>query len=366
MNLDKINDLRAHTAPLAQALTDAMQRVVTGGWFALGPEVKAFEEEFAAYCGVPHCVGVANGTDAIELVLRALGVAAGDEVITAANAGMYSTTALLAIGARPVYADLDPDRLTLSPQSVARHITPQTRAVIATHLFGRMADMPALRALADQHALALVEDCAQSHGASLGGRRAGSWGHGAAFSFYPTKNLGALGDGGAVLTADDDLAERVKRLRQYGWQSKYVALDRGGRNSRLDEVQAAVLRVKLRFLDQWNARRRAIAACYNEAIEHADIRTPWVEGDDYVAHLYVVRSPKRDALRTYLKQHHIATDVHYPLLDYQQPALQDAYADVHLPVSEKAAGQILSLPCYPELNLDTVRRGCEVINHWEG
>lgn len=192
MNLDKINDLGAHTAPLAQMLTDAIQRVVASGWFVLGPEVYAFEQEFAAYCGVTHCVGVANGTDALELLLRALGVGEGDEVIDAANAGMYSTTALLAIGARPVYVDLTPGSLTLSPQLVALRITPRTRAVIATHLYGRMADMPALRSLADQHGLALIEDCAQSHGASLKGRRAGGGARGGV-QFLPHEEPGCLG-----------------------------------------------------------------------------------------------------------------------------------------------------------------------------
>ena len=225
-------------------------------------------------------------------------------------------------GANPAYADVDPTTLTLSPESVGRQITPRTRVVIATHLFGRMADMVGLRALSEQNGLALVEDCAQSHGAALNGRRAGSWGDGAAFSFYPTKNLGALGDAGAVVTSDAALARRVKNLRQYGWQDKYVVLHRGGRNSRLDELQAALLRVKLGFLDRWNAQRRAVAKCYSATLKHPDILTPPVDGDDYVAHLYVVRSARRDALRNYLKQHGVSTDVHYPLLDYQQPFLK--------------------------------------------
>ncbi len=365
MPLDDINDLKAHTAPLAEALMAALGRVVSSGWFVLGPEVHAFEEEFAAYCGARHCVGVASGTDALELLLRALEVGPADEVITAANAGMYSTTAILAVGATPVYADVDPATLTLSPQSVEPRITPRTRAVMATHLFGRMADAAGLRALTERGGLALLEDCAQCHGASLNGRRAGSWGDGAAFSFYPTKNLGALGDGGAVVTSDAALARRVKNLREYGWRDKYIVSDRGGRNSRLDELQAALLRVKLGFLDGWNAQRKAIARCYSATLEHPDIATPAVDGDDYVAHLYVVRSRRRGALRDYLKQHGISTDVHYPLLDYQQPLLKPDYGHVHLLISEQVVAEILTLPCYPELDLDNVRRGCDMINRWE-
>ena len=264
MQLGTINDLGAHTAPLAEALIAAMQRVVSSGWFVLGPEVRAFEEEFAAYCGTRHCVGVASGTDALELLLRALEVGPQDEVVAAPNAGMYSTTAILAVGATPVYADVDPATLTLSPQGVDPHITPRTKVVIATHLFGRMADVSGLRALAEKHGVALVEDCAQCHGASLNGKRAGSWGDGATFSFYPTKNLGALGDAGAVVTSDVALARRVRNLRQYGWHDKYIVSDRGGRNSRLDELQAALLRVKLGFLERWNAQRKAIAKCYSQ------------------------------------------------------------------------------------------------------
>ena len=365
MKLDRINDLRAHTAPLADALIEAVQRVLASGWFALGPEVDAFENEFAAYCGAEHCVGVANGTDALELLLRAMRTGSGDEVITAANAGMYSTTALLATGATPVYADVDSCSLTLSPESVADRVTPRTRVVIATHLFGRMANLEALRSLADRHALALIEDCAQAHGASLKGRRAGTWAHGSAFSFYPTKNLGALGDAGAVVTSDGALAERVRRLRQYGWSTKYESSDRGGKNSRLDEMQAAVLRVKLPFLDQWNAQRKAVAACYNTTLQHPDVHTPSVVGDDYVAHLYVVQCSHRAALREYLNKRTIATGVHYPLLDYQQPFLRPDYGHMNLPISEQALPRILSLPCYPELSLDAVRRTCESINHWK-
>ena len=365
MNLDKINDLRPHTAPLAPELARVIKRVIASGWFVLGPEVRAFEDEFASYCGAQFCVGVASGSDALELSLRALGFDTAAEVITAPNAGMYSTNAILAVGATPVYADIDRDTLTLSPQSVANHVTPRTKAIIATHLFGRMADMGALRELADQSHLALIEDCAQAHGAALKENPAGSFGNIAAFSFYPTKNLGAFGDAGAVITSDARLADKVRSLRQYGWRKKYITVDKAGRNSRLDEIQAAILRVQLPHLDRWNAERRAVATCYNANLRHPNIHTPDVAGDDYVAHLYVIRTTNRHSLQAYLTQRGIATEVHYPLLDYQQPLLRSAYPHVHLPVSEEAAGQILTLPCYAELTFDAIENSCEVINRWK-
>ena len=366
MNLRKMNDLELHNRSIAGELSDAFSRVLGSGWFALGPEVEAFESEFADYCGAQHCVGVASGTDALELVLRGLGVERDDEVITAANAGMYCSSAILAIGGSPVYADVDEASLTLSPECVAERITPRTRAVVVTHLFGQMADMPALRALADARGVALVEDCAQSHGARLAGRRAGCWGDAAAFSFFPTKNLGALGDGGAVVTGDPKLAERVRRLRQYGWERKYLALERGGRNSRLDEIQAAALRVKLHHLDRWNERRIEVAALYASELAHEKVRIVGVPREGYVAHLFVIRTPQRTSLRAFLKSNEIACDIHYPVLDYQQPALESLSDGVCLPTSERALGEILTLPCYPELELADVRQGCRLINSWKG
>lgn len=364
MSAGKINDLNRHNQPLQAALKAAAERVLVSGWFVLGPEVNAFEQEFSAYCGAGHCVSVANGTDALELALRALGVEAGDEVITAANAGMYSTTAILAIGAVPVYVDINDDCLTLAPGAVSAAVTSRTRVVIATHLYGRMADMPTLRTLADRHGIALLEDCAQSHGAILQGRRAGAWGDAAAFSFYPTKNLGALGDGGAVVTTDAAVAERVRQLRQYGWQQKYTVGYSGGRNSRLDELQAALLRVKLPHLDAWNAARRKIAAVYADGIQRADMRLPTSLETDYVAHLYVVRTSNRDGLRQHLANQGIASEVHYPVLDYQQPILRDRHRSFSLPVSEKVTTEILTIPCYPELPMSDVQYICDAVNGW--
>lgn len=364
MSIDKINDLKLHNGAIAADLHAAAARVIDSGWYAMGPELQQFEQAFARYCGVAHCAGVANGTDALELVLKGAGVGPGDEVIIAANAGMYSGTAILAIGAVPVYADIEPDYLLLDVQSAEAAITAKTRAVIVTHLFGQLAPMEPFIALCRNKGLVLIEDCAQAHGAERDGKRAGSWGDAAAFSFFPTKNLGALGDGGAVVTRSDAIAERVKRLRQYGWSTKYTVIDSGARNSRLDELQAALLAVKLQHLDQWNERRRQIAQAYGQGITHPAIRKPVIAGKDHVGHLYVIRCEQRDLLKQYLHNHGIASDIHYPVLDYQQPAMQRCYPGVQLPVSEAACRTILTLPCYPELTLDEVAQVCDCINRW--
>ena len=358
-----LNDLKRMATAHHESILQAMTRVVDRGWFILGPELEAFEAEFAKYCGVAHAVGVANGTDAIELALRALGVSPGDEVILAANAGLYSTTALRAIGARPVYADVESRHLNLDPTAADAAITPRTKAVIATHLYGRMCDVGALRDLCNLRGIALLEDCAQAHGAQRNGVAAGAWGDAAAFSFYPTKNLGALGDAGLVTCGDADTAAYLRRLRQYGWKSKYVAADGPARNSRLDEIQAAVLREFLPMLDARNRRRREIAAAY-ASVRHAALAHPDVAGVDYVAHLYVVRTPHREALREHLKGRGIATDVHYPVLDPDQPALSGYVTRGELPVSTRAAAEVVSLPCFPEMRDDEVRRVCAALSEW--
>jgi dTDP-4-amino-4,6-dideoxygalactose transaminase len=364
--LDKLNDLKAHNSTLSKELGEALQRVLDSGWYSLGPEVSGFEEEFARYLGVTGCRGVASGTDALELSLRAVGVSAGDEVVTAANAGMYATTAILAIGARPVFADIDPSSFNLDPVAVASVVGPKTRAVVVTHLYGRVADISPFRQLADQHGFALVEDCAQACGAAFEGGKAGSFGDVSAFSFYPTKNLGALGDGGAVASCHDHVIERVTMLRQYGWESRYRASMPGGRNSRLDEMQAAVLRVKLKYLDQWVGRRQQIAAVYNREITHKGVTLPELL-PQHVFHLYVIRVLNREALESYLGQQGIACDVHYPVLDCDQQILsgQDR-SGVKLPESKRAVSEVLTLPCYPEMDDDAVCRVADLINRWPG
>ncbi len=360
-----INDLYRHNAPIAALISEAMSRVVASGWFVLGPEVKSFEEEFSSYCGVPVCVAVGNGTDALELGLRALGVGEGDEVVTVANAGGYSSIAILAAGAHPVYADIDPDTMTMDAVSLHAALSPSTKAIVVTHLYGRMADMPSLTRIADAAGIPLMEDCAQAHGAVLNGKRAGSWGALAAFSFYPTKNLGALGDGGAVVSKNPSLVRRLRQLRQYGWSGKYQYDLPGGRNSRLDELQAAVLRCKLPLLDGWNARRREIAARYSERIHHPLVNCPQTGGKDYVAHLYVVRTEHRDALRRHLIANKVPVDVHYPIPDYRQAVWTTFARPTALPETNRAAGQILTLPCSPEMTDAEADVVCSAIDSWE-
>jgi len=361
----KINDLRLHNLSIYDELEAAVKRVMTSGWFALGPEVASFEAAFAAWCGTAWCCGLANGTNAIELGLLALGVKSGGEVIVAANAGMYSGTAILAIGAEPVYADIDPATMNIDPADVARCISSRTSAIIATHLYGRLCDMPALRTLADQHKIPLLEDCAQAHGAALAGKKAGTWGDAAAFSFYPTKNLGALGDGGALLTSRRDIRDTVMLLRQYGWESRYTVVRSGGTNSRLDELQAALLSVKLPYLDQWIRKRQALGMFYAQNIRHPLVQVPPFAGGTHVYHLYVVRCSRRDELKMFLSEHGIATDVHYPYLDYQQPVFAgQPVAQTTLPNSELAVKEILTLPCYPELSMRDAKYVADAINAW--
>ena len=346
-----LNDLLRQTASLHNELAGALNRVLASGWYILGRECAAFEDEFAAYCRVPHCVTVGNGTDALELALRTLGVGPGDLVATVANAGGYSTTAIRAAGAEPLYVDIDPATMNVSAADLRARITPRVRAVIATHLYGRMAEMPEVLEAAG--GVPVIEDCAQAHGASIDGRKAGAWGALACFSFYPTKNLGALGDGGAITTSDDALAARVKSLRQYGWSAKYCSAEYG-RNSRLDEMQAASLRAKLPHVAAWNARRREIARAYDEALGRQEVR-----GESDVAHLYIVRSAARDELRAALAERGIGTDIHYPVPDHLQDAA--GRTGVRLPETERAAREILTLPCYPELLPEEIEHVCHTL-----
>lgn len=361
-----LNALDRHLARHGPALEQAAAQVIRSGYVILGPHVAAFEAAFARYCGCDHAVGVANGTDAIELGLRALGVTAGDEVALVANAAMYGTTALNAIGAKPVYVDVQADTACMDPAALQQALQahPRIRAVIVTHLYGRLADMAAIGELCAHADVAVFEDCAQAHGArDADGRRAGSFGAAASFSFYPTKNLGAIGDGGMVTTSDDAVATRLKQLRQYGWSAKYSNSVAGGRNSRLDEIQAAMLQCLLPHLDSWNARRQAIAARYRSELKHTQI-SPLAQapaGAD-VAHLFVVRSERRDALRAHLDRHGIGNDVHYPIADHRQAVMREACADTRLPVTEALCDSMLTLPCFPELTDEEVGRVIDACN----
>ena len=361
-----INDLLRHNAEILPELNQTVSSVLASGWYVLGKQLIDFEQEFAKYCGVEHCVSVANGTDALELALRAVGVNQGDRVITVANAGGYSTTAILAVGAVPIYADVCEDSLLLSVEHLKRLIGSNVSAIIVTHLYGQAAPVEDVLALATKYDIPVIEDCAQSHGAMLNGRRAGSFGKIGCFSFYPTKNLGALGDGGAVTTDDPELCKRLQMLRQYGWQSKYEIAITGGRNSRLDELQAAVLRVKLPYLDCWNERRRKIAIKYSEGVNHPQIKLPRAGDQSYVAHLFVIRTKYRDSLRDHLKQHEIMSEPHYPIPDHLQPAISARFAGLNLPQTELACKEVLTLPCFPEMSDAEVQHVINAVNAWPG
>jgi aminotransferase EvaB len=330
-------------------LDEALARVVASNSFVLGREVAQFEAEFAAYTGVAHCISVANGTDALELALRALGVGPGASVVCAANAAFYASTAIVQVGAEPAFAEIDERTLTLDPAAVEAALRSRPAAVIVTHLYGQLAEIDSIARLCRAAGVPLIEDCAQAHGAERGGRRAGSFGDIACFSFYPTKNLGALGDGGAVLTPDAELAASLRSLRQYGWSRKYEVTRLGARNSRLDELQAAVLREKLKHLDRQNGERRAIARRYSEELAGLPLQLPASVGPDFAAHLYVVRTQERESLRQHLLDAGIGTDVHYPIADTRQPAWQGRFDAVALAVTEAACTTVMSLPCFPGL-----------------
>lgn len=353
---------------MADELSQAARGVIESGYFVLGSKVANFEKEFSAYCGASDCIGVANGTDALELALKGTGVEPGQQVVVCANAAMYGTSAVLACHAHPIFVDVDLTRATLCPEALATLLASSDTpiaAIIVTHLYGRLADMHRICAVAERHGIAIIEDCAQAHGArDANGKIAGSFGRVATFSFYPTKNLGAIGDGGAVVTSDKSVAERVRMLRQYGWSSKYQNQLVGGRNSRLDEMQAAFLSCMLPKLDSWNARRRDIANQYSKSIEHREIRTPVQAGAEHVAHLYVINSPRRDALRSHLASRSIGTDIHYPMPDYQQKLFAGKYVDIHLPNTETLCSSCLTLPCFPELADDEVRRVIDACNQF--
>lgn len=360
-----INDLSARLRLYDSLLKESIHRVLESGWVVLGPEVRRFEQSFADYLGTSHCISLANGTDAIELALRALGVERGDRVATVANAGMYTTTALLAIGAEPFFLDVGLSSRNTTLAEVERALAAGVKAVVVTHLYGLA--VPEIHQIADCCAgqgVPLLEDCAQAHGARVGGQRVGTFGDAGSFSFYPTKNLGALGDGGAVVTGNEAVAEKVTRLRQYGWTSKYQVEVGGARNSRLDELQAAILSVFLPDLDVANARRREIAARYSAKIAHSDVSLPAQAGEEYVAHLYVVRCARRDALRAHLRDSEIATDVHYPIPDYRQPVFGNRFESVFLENTEILTREILTLPCYPEMTDAQVGLVIDAVNAW--
>ena len=328
---------------IREPLDAAYHRVVDSGWFIMGPELEAFESEFAQYCEAKHCIGVGNGLEALHLLLRAYGIGPGDEVIVPSNTFIATWLAVTECGATPVPVDPNIDTHNIDPALIGNAITSRTRAIIPVHLYGQPADMDPICVLAAKHGLIVIEDAAQAQGARYKGRRAGSLGHAAATSFYPGKNLGALGDGGAVLTNDDAIAERVKQLRNYGSKIKYQH-DLVGYNSRLDEMQAAFLRAKLTVLDEWNARRREIATQYSTLLAGADMDLPVIpEFAEPVWHLYVIRSKQRNTLKAHLDQQGVSTVIHYPIPPHRQACYQE-YKGHNLPIAVLLAEEVLSLP----------------------
>jgi len=355
-----MNDLLRGFNSHREELLAALVRVAQSGWYVQGPEHEAFQKEFAEFIGVDHCVGVASGTDALELAILAVGQGRDGTVLTAANAGGYTTTAARRAGRDVTYADVDPTHLCLSPGSV-EPVLEGVAICVVTHLYGRMAPIEQIVELCHDRGVAVIEDCAQSVGAQRGGRKAGSFGDAATFSFYPTKNLGALGDGGAVGTSDPELAASLLRLRQYGWTSKYSIGVDGGRNSRLDEMQAAVLRTRLPHLPEWSERRRQIINCYAVAAQGTPLTILPVGVEDHVGHLAVGLTPFRDEVAAKLAAAGVRTDVHYPIPDHLQPAFAGELADVSLPVTEETAGQLITLPCFAELTDAEVEQVCDAL-----
>lgn len=346
----------------AEDVRSAIARVVASGWFVLGPEVEAFEAEFAAASGAAHAVGVASGTDAISLLLRGAGITPGDEVIVPAMTATYTALAVIQAGGVPVIADVDPDTLTLDPTACAAAITSRTRAIVPVHLYGQPADLDAIGRIAARHGLLVVEDCCQAHLATNGGVPVGTTTAGGAFSFYPTKNLGALGDGGAVITNDAAVAARVRRLRNGGQAAQYVHVDRGV-NSRLDEVQAAILRARLPRLPGWTGCRRTLAAHYRRLLPTT--APPIRERDPgHVYHLFAVRSSSRDHLKVHLLESGVETLVHYPVPLHEQPVLVE-YGARACPVAARAARELLSLPLRPQLTAAAVSRVADVVAAFE-
>lgn len=367
-----------HASYVAQqsAIDAAIRRVLDNGRYILGPEVCAFEAEFASFLGVPHAVGVANGTDALELALRALGIGEGDAVITVSHTAVATAVAIRKTGATPIFADVDAEHGLIDPDHVAALLAQgvagtlavpadRVRAVVPVHLYGRCADMDAITRLAGQHGIQIIEDCAQAHGARFNGRCAGTFGAFGTFSFYPTKNLGALGDGGALVTSDPRLDQQLRLLREYGWRQRYISDIEGG-NSRLDELQAAILRVKLANLEAENQARREIASRYQQQIRNPALNLVAEEATArHVYHQFVVRCAQRDQLQLDLRNQGIGTLVHYPVPVHLQPAYSNPeYSPLPLPQTERWAREVLSLPMYPQLEADAAARVVTALNAW--
>lgn len=364
-NAIPVADPKAQFEALRDPIEEAIRQVLAGGAYILGPRVEAFEREFADYLGVRHCIGTASGTDALAIALRAGGIKPGDEVITVSHTAVASVAAIEQIGALPVFADIEADSRCLDPTCLDALLSPRSKALMPVHIYGQPADMREICLFAKRHGLLVVEDCAQAHGAMLGGQKVGTFGDLAAFSFYPTKNLGALGDGGAVVTNSGELAENARLLHQYGWKERYIS-SLPGLNSRLDELQAAILSVKLPHLDEWNERRREIASYYRQCIDGEIIQAPpLISGTTHAMHLFVVECEKRESLRQFLSARGIMTALHYPQAVHLQPAYLGRIKGAgSLPATERLYRRLISLPMYAEMTDAPVQRVGEGLAAW--
>jgi len=360
-----IADPEADVRSCRDAILEAIDRVLRSGRYILGEEVDGFEQEWAQYLGARYAIGVANGTDALALALKGVGIHPGDEVLTVSHTAVATLAAIESIGAVPVLVDMDPSSRCMDPRLLESMVSPRTRAVVPVHIYGQPADMERILAVAGRYDLRVVEDCAQAHGGEIGGRKVGTFGVAAAFSFYPTKNLGAIGDAGAVVCSDASLADRVRALRQYGWHRRYIS-HLAGTNSRLDELQAAVLRIQLKQLDERNVRRRAIAERYRRALASTGVVVPQeASGTMHVMHLFVIESTQRDRVAEFLEEAGIATGLHYPQPVHLQPAyLGRLRGSERLPVTEAFYQRLLTLPCHPGLTDEQIDRICRRLQAW--
>ena len=356
-------DLKAVNEQYITEIEKVLHKVIKSGWYILGTEVDLFEKEFAEYCGTDHCIGVANGLDALTIILKAYGIGEGDEVIVPSNTYIASVLSVSANGADPILVEPDIASYNIDPKKIEEKITSRTKAILAVHLYGQSADMNAINQIAEKYNLKVIEDAAQAHGATYTGKRTGNLGNAAGFSFYPGKNLGALGDAGAITTNDGQLAEKIRALRNYGSHVKYENLYKGV-NSRLDEIQAAILRIKLKELDRENERRREIATYYLNHINNSKIILPKIvnqELSSHVWHLFVVRTKEREKLQSYLREKGIQTLIHYPVPPHKQQAYKE-WSNLSYPISEQIHNEELSLPISPVQSIETTRKIVEVIN----
>jgi len=345
-------------------IDSVIQRVLEGGWYVLGNEVREFEKEFAQFNTVSHSIGVGSGTDALHIALRALEIGAGDEVITTAHTAVATASAIDLAGTTPVFIDIEPDYFTINPDLIEKAITSKTKAIIPVHIYGQPCNMDAIMEIARKHGLKVIEDCAQAHGAEYNGRRVGSMGDIGCFSFYPTKNLGAIGDGGALITNNDQLAEKINLIREYGWEERYISSVEGW-NSRLDELHAAILRVKLKNLDKDNGLRQNHAKNYKKILKEPSLELPRIrDNSSHVFHLFVVKTKNRNDLKRYLQNHNVNTTIQYPVPIHRQKYYQKIAESISLPVTEQVAETILSLPMYPELKVTEQEQVANAIQNY--